>query len=369
MLNGMSRHSNPVARRQFLECQWRSTFQYSFYLPQVDNIAGLQNPQSAFLTAAYTNMQNYRNLVFQPVISLAALRGEEPSETVFRNQALILQNFRQLAERYIKPELQLTREQFQGFLATTFAFHIHNPYTASAYDIIMYANSSLFMMPQNLTIKHLPTVEWIRTLMPLPGPTFYQSHAYRVGIVRKITRVFEFIDDIKQRVQQRCYHEVHHYLIPRTALYRLVTTEIPDTPMIEPYKGFHSVCLHRVFFLLHAYLNNNQRSCTEAVDSMFTMLQSIAEACVAHEFPHSITLFLWYLLVLFDEQNQFSDPVEPLFSWAVRELINVHNLSLIPDLRALLFHRTGLVGPLNVRAPGPDDIHKKMRTFYRVDDG
>ncbi|KAJ9659971.1 hypothetical protein H2198_002861 [Neophaeococcomyces mojaviensis] len=367
VFEGLSLHHSLNMRKQILEHQWRSVFQYHFYLPQVDNVFGLQSPQSAFLAAADTDMHTYRNLVIQPVVSSAVKTGQQSSEAVFRNQALILQDFRQLAEMYTNSESRLTREQFQRFFATTFAFHAHDFHKATAYDAIMYANSILVTVPRNQGLRQLPTVEWIRTLMPLPRSSFHQSCGYRAQMLRKIKMILDFLEKTREQTYHHCRDSLRHHFDHETALYHIIRTSIPDVSGAEPYHGFHSVCLHRILFLLHAYLNHDQRTSDQNPNHFLSRLESIASFCVVKEFPHNITLFLWYLLVILDEQEQGWDQHEPFFSWAIREIISSHNLSFIPVLRALLLRRVGWEDlPIDADADF-DELRNRMQLFYQLD--
>lgn len=347
--------------------EWRTIFPEHFFLPGRLNTS-LQQPQDAFWEAAKQDARIYRALVLLPVITSRARRGERTDETVYYLQAQLLRDFRQMAQEYTRPSSELTREDFQRYMATTFAFHLHDFQKASAYDAIMYSNATVFLKPENRAVRQLPAVEWIRTIMPLPGSHFRQSRAYRAEMLIKIGMLLDFLTETRTLIESRGITNFAPKLLPGKTLYKILTLEIPDAKLAEPYTGFYSTCQHRVLFLINALLNQIDRGLIDHAEAIFTDLEQVAEQSLREVFPYNLTSFLWYMLVLGDGQKQTLDVREPLVSWCIRELVKVHNLSVSKHMLWLLQIRVG-IEPLTACPPSDlDEIRQEMEKFYLLDE-
>ena len=256
-------------------------------------------PADAFLNAARTSNAAYRNLVTLATATLYAQQGQVQQQYVFSNQAESLSAFRSAVGYYRKSNCNLTPLEFQDLYSTAFSFADPSFSRELGFNAIITAIFPIVNSPQHFRTRHLPTVEWIRCIMPRPGDTLLRPRAYQADMLYKIHRLFDFLAEAQQLALLRRAQGTKPKIKGEGAIYEIITTPVEDPKSREPYAGFYSVCLHRILAILHLCLL--RATTDDECSSVLQEFESLAVGCLQFPAPISISAFLWAQLCAIDD--------------------------------------------------------------------
>lgn len=348
------------------EAIWRSTFPTYFYLPRLSTSSTvLPDPEDTFLAAARSSPYAYRNLVTLTAIDAEARRGATAVEDVFRNQAQIIQDFRGMVQRYTELETQLTRQDIQDIFIAAFSFFGRDFGKEPAYNAIIDVNSTVLYVAPNRATRLLPTVEWIRLLLPRPGESFNRTQTYQSLMLRKANALTSFLERTQNNAISGLTTPFARYFHPETAIYKVITTSPSDHTAPEPYPGFYLMCVHRILFLLHTHINELAQANQPAEnDAFLSTMESVASTCLEHPSPERLAIFLWGVLVNSDAQDTCNDPDEMCYLWAMKDLYHIYNLTFVREMIAWLPREGGETTHTDLPVVDVEAMRVNLRAHY-----
>lgn len=351
---------------QAVENVWRSSFSQYYGLPSTDSTPlWFPNPSTAFLSAARVYPDLYRSFILQSVLMTEADHGKANDEAVFANQALIIRDFRSLVGTYDNTLcVNLSRNQFEHIFASAFSLSRNGFHQKSGYDAIIFLNSLFMQVPYNLELNQSPLTEWIRMLMPRPGPSKGRSEAFQLAMLAKVNAVLDFLSSIQDNTHISFAHHVSHYVRPNTAIYQLVNTKLPSHVRSEPFPGFHLICFHRIMSILHRHFNHFSHNPSKGDDVILLRLEATASFCLDYDPPQRIAMFLWALINDAEITGLHHEPDEAVLPWAMKDFVSIHNLSFLQEMVAWFICKCYPQDQIEVPFVDIDDLRTRMQAFY-----
>ncbi|KAL9086013.1 MAG: hypothetical protein Q9159_004406 [Coniocarpon cinnabarinum] len=328
--------TGPATQARSLESIWLSNFEANFCLPLEFSIRGYcQNPADVILSSARSSHTTFQNLITLTAATVQARQDVGWEEEVYARQAITIKEFASAMDYYQQSECTLSPRNINDLYSALYSFSAPVFGRQQGFHALVSSSLTCIFAKHNHNVMQLPTVEWIRTLMPRPDKRFQRPQPYQNFMLWKINCFLDFLEGAQQEFCARFDQRQSSYFACSKDVYQLLRCAFESRPVQEPYKGFYWVCVNRILLVLLSYQQTFAKSAERTDVSFVEAVDNLARKCSAFPMLQALTAFLWGLFSLVDGKQWAQR--QQLFTVPLKELLVGHEYNFAPEMMSWIF--------------------------------